>query len=251
MKNILITCSIFSFFVFTSCATLNREQCQTANWKDLGVRDGSYGYDSTRIASHTKACSEHGINPDVNAYNQGYKAGLRVYCTPEKGFEIGRTGSFSRATCPADLAPAFYAAVENGRRAYQAELAAREAERKEKERQQRNLAYFSPEPRGGLCDSSRATGICFVFSGTKYLNASEQMPNRMACNLLQGEFRPAGQCTPEGQLGRCTIAKGAPDEYMLYYYQNKNLDIRTAQQDCANPKSSIHIQGAGEWASAP
>jgi hypothetical protein len=251
MKQLFISLSVLSFLVMNSCATMNKAQCVKANWKDLGVQEGSMGYANTRLSDHTKACAEYGIKPDEKAYDKGYKAGIRIYCSPQKAFEIGRTGGHSSVTCPSDLAPGFYTAMDQGRAQYRRELAAKEAEQKAREQEARAREYFSADARGGLCDASESAGICYVFTGVKYTDPYQQRPNRRFCNLIQGIYSPSGQCPLQEQLGRCTVSRGRPEEQVLYYYYRENINLALAQRDCVDPRSSAHSQGAGEWTPVP
>lgn len=228
VKNVLFSTV---WIIFTSCATLTKEQCATMNWRDLGFRDASQGYSSTRLSQHVNSCSKHGLTIDNTSYSSGYSDGLRLFCTPERGYELGRAGSFVTATCPADLATAFQISYERGK-------------------QEREIASKPPlsEPtaKGGVCNGFKSAGVCLIFSGVR--NSEEKIlhTNQFACKILQGEFSSTGNCTSQGRVGRCTVQKGSPDEYILVYYSSK-LSRDAAQKDCANSQSSLHVQGAGEW----
>jgi len=135
MKKILtIATGVISTLFLFSCATLNEQQCKTGNWEEIGRQDGSSGFSASRIASHNKACHEHGVQVSPADYQKGYDAGARDYCTPENGYRLGRSGMMStQTTCPADLASSFSSAIQKGYSDYQKDLAAREAERKARE----------------------------------------------------------------------------------------------------------------------
>lgn len=94
----------------SACATLNEDECQTVDWKQLGDSDGTQGHGQTRIAKHAKACERHGVPINTAAYNEGWRAGISRYCTPQNGFNIGRRGASHAGTCPSDLAGPFEAA---------------------------------------------------------------------------------------------------------------------------------------------
>ena len=111
MYKLLATAVVFGGGLYLSaCATLNENECQTIDWKQLGDSDGSQGHGQTRLAKHTKACEKHGIAVQTAAYNDGWRAGISRYCTPQNGFNIGRRGGSYAGTCPSDLAGPFEAA---------------------------------------------------------------------------------------------------------------------------------------------
>lgn len=89
------------------CATLSKDQCQSTEWSALGERDAYEGHGSDRLRSHAKACGEHGLAPDGDAYRTGYERGLYRFCQPQRGFDYGRAGSTYRNTCPVELDAAF------------------------------------------------------------------------------------------------------------------------------------------------
>lgn len=105
----------------SGCATLNKDECLTADWETIGLEDGAQGFAAERIGDHRRACAKHGITPDLAAYEAGRARGLRSYCTPHNGYQRGRSGTSGlEGLCPADLAPAFLAAHASGRRVFQA-----------------------------------------------------------------------------------------------------------------------------------
>lgn len=91
----------------TACATLSQSECLQSDWHELGVRDGTQGYARERLDEHKTACAEYGISPDPNAYHEGRKAGLEIYCTAENGLEQGKTGATYNHVCPAELETVF------------------------------------------------------------------------------------------------------------------------------------------------
>ena len=239
------------FAALSSCATMNEEQCKKANWLEIGRGDGSSGQPSSRIAEHSKACAKHGIKADAGEYDKGYQEGVRTYCTPENAMEIGRSGKMSFATCPKDLEADFNKSWRKGRDEFDKEVAAAEKAKQNRELEQKRSEFFSLQARGGICDASASVGVCFVFSGTDYADKQKNQGNLMACRLFKGEYRPIGSCSREEVIGRCSIVKGTPQEYHLYYYNTGTVDQQVATKDCADSKSSIHSHGAGHWTAYP
>lgn len=86
----------------SGCATLSVEECQVANWYDIGYRDGVAGKSWSELAAHSKACAKAHIVPDQGAWEQGRKAGLKQYCTTDNAYRIGLSGrAFATSQCPA------------------------------------------------------------------------------------------------------------------------------------------------------
>ncbi len=81
------------------CASLTESQCRDAAWSDIGFRDGRNGKVADRIADHTAACREYGIDPDRSAYFQGRDEGLVQYCTRHNGFVVGSADESYEGVC--------------------------------------------------------------------------------------------------------------------------------------------------------
>ncbi len=105
-----------------SCATLNKDECHSADWKLIGFVDGSKGYPASRIGRHRSACAEYGINPSLDLYSKGRAEGLQQYCVPDKGFYLGRTGSSYNGVCSGNNEVDFIAAFKAGRQLYAAKI---------------------------------------------------------------------------------------------------------------------------------
>ena len=97
------------------CATMDREECLTVDWRTVGYEDGVAGYSGDRIGQHRKACAKYGVTTDLAAYQSGRQEGLREYCVPTNGFRLGAQGGSYSGMCPSDLDPAFTDAFQSGR----------------------------------------------------------------------------------------------------------------------------------------
>jgi hypothetical protein len=103
----------------SACSTkMTKDECRTVDWRTVGYEDGVAGRSGERIGEHRRACAEHGITPDLNAYLAGRDAGLREYCQPHNAYRAGVNGNTYYDTCPADLAVAFETAYDSGRALY-------------------------------------------------------------------------------------------------------------------------------------
>jgi hypothetical protein len=106
-----------------SCATMSAEQCMAGDWSGQGYVDGQSGLTMSRLDEHAEACVKHGVVPDAAAYAAGRRQGLVHYCTPYKGFEVGRTGSGYAGVCPSELESEFVPAYRDGQIVHEVEQA--------------------------------------------------------------------------------------------------------------------------------
>ncbi|WP_332653411.1 DUF2799 domain-containing protein [Brevundimonas sp.] len=110
-----------------SCATMSAEQCMAGDWSGQGYIDGQQGLTMSRLDDHAEACAKHGVTPDAAAYAAGRRQGLVSYCTPYKGFEVGRSGSGYAGVCPSELEADFMFAYRDGQVVHAAEQALSDA----------------------------------------------------------------------------------------------------------------------------
>lgn len=104
----------------SACQTLNQEQCQVTDWRVLGSTDGAAGRAQSHVARHQEACTKHGIPVDVPVWQSGWEEGIRRYCTPHNGLEVGTRGASYANSCPGDVAIPFREAYDLGRRVWSA-----------------------------------------------------------------------------------------------------------------------------------
>lgn len=106
--------AIGAMLVLSGCATMSGDECLTSDWRAIGYEDGSQGYASSRLGQHRKACAKHGVTPDFTAYQSGRDEGLREYCQPQRGFNLGVAGGRYNGVCPSHLEPGFLDAFRTG-----------------------------------------------------------------------------------------------------------------------------------------
>ena len=98
----------------SGCATMNADECAMSDWRTIGFEDGSMGYTADRLGNHRKACAKHGVAPNFEAYQTGWREGVRQFCQPARGFNLGASGGRYNGVCPGDLEPAFVDAFNTG-----------------------------------------------------------------------------------------------------------------------------------------
>ncbi|MAT52778.1 MAG: hypothetical protein CMK32_16500 [Porticoccaceae bacterium] len=107
--------------LITGCASLDRDECLSADWYSLGREDGSSGASAERLDRHREDCAEYGITPDRAAYEEGYERGIDDFCTAASGYEKGRRGHHYNGVCPAALESGFLLGYQQGYALHQAE----------------------------------------------------------------------------------------------------------------------------------
>lgn len=100
---------------FSGCATLNEEECQQADWVEIGYQDGIKGYPD-QLQHHSKACSKHGVVADTDQYRSGHLQGLTAYCVPATGYQLGVERKEYKGQCPQAQAAEFVAEYVYGLR---------------------------------------------------------------------------------------------------------------------------------------
>jgi len=102
----------------SGCASMSEEECLVSDWQAVGFEDGSRGYTADHFGEHRKACAKHGVAPDFAAYRAGHREGLRDYCQPSRGFNLGAAGGHYNGMCESDLEPQFLDAYHSGEQLY-------------------------------------------------------------------------------------------------------------------------------------
>jgi hypothetical protein len=113
-----LTASSLALLLAAGCASMDKDECRTADWRAVGLEDGVKGYALDRLGEHRKACAKHGVTPDTDRYIAGRTEGLATYCTPDNGYRVGRTGEAYRGVCPELSIAGFVAAYNRGRELY-------------------------------------------------------------------------------------------------------------------------------------
>lgn len=116
MKKFLII--IFASLTCVGCATMNKNDCRNANWRMIGLEDGSQGKEQSYISNHRKACAKYNIAPDLDAYQGGYTQGLAKFCTSSRGYALGISGSAYAGICPSELEEQFLEGYHGGRQLF-------------------------------------------------------------------------------------------------------------------------------------
>ena len=115
-NRIAVVALLGATMIVSGCASMSSEECVASDWRSVGYEDGSRGYTSDRIGNYRKACAKHGVSPDLDAYQAGRTEGLKEFCQPQRGFNVGSSGGRYNGVCPSHLEPDFLDAYRTGAR---------------------------------------------------------------------------------------------------------------------------------------
>ncbi len=106
MPRSIIFILIAQSLTLAACANgMNSAECVTADWRAIGYEDGAQGRGTGSFGARRKACAEHGVTPDFQAYMAGRYKGLAQFCRPQNGYRLGTKGYRYTGVCPVELEP--------------------------------------------------------------------------------------------------------------------------------------------------
>jgi hypothetical protein len=83
-----------------ACSTMSAEECQLAQWRDVGQRDGLRGEPLSLLSERNEDCAKVGVVMDHHAYQQGRALGLSNFCRIENAVPLGLSGAAYAGVCP-------------------------------------------------------------------------------------------------------------------------------------------------------
>lgn len=105
--------------VFSGCVSMSVEQCKTANWYQIGEKEGASGSGSS-LDRHYKACQKAEVVPNQSQYEQGFAQGLSYYCTPRTVFDYALQGRGNYEYCPSQQRASLRPYYQTANQYYQA-----------------------------------------------------------------------------------------------------------------------------------
>lgn len=99
---------------------MSADECRTANWRDVGLRDGVAGQPLSLLNRRTKACAEAGVTADAALYLQGRNLGLPQYCHLDNAARLGLQGKPYHGVCAAGIDGEFRSRHAMGMEVYRA-----------------------------------------------------------------------------------------------------------------------------------
>ena len=100
----------------TACTQTSVRDCYDADWYSIGVRDGLAGVPGDILEVYRNNCGDADLAPDREAYENGRREGLLVFCTDANGFRTGRARKVYHHVCPPELENEFLTGRARGLR---------------------------------------------------------------------------------------------------------------------------------------
>lgn len=100
------------------CATISEESCIAGSWESLGYEDGRNGKSRGQFNRIAETCAKYGIAANAADYRIGYDQGLPLYCSYDKGFDHGDSGSSPKDECREINAVSYLDGYDEGRELY-------------------------------------------------------------------------------------------------------------------------------------
>lgn len=97
---------------------MNKEECLSADWRMIGLKDGEQGRLLSQVGEYGKQCGEYGVTPDQERYASGREEGLKVYCTEASGFNQGKRGYEYKGVCSPENRDEFMSGYKIGQKYY-------------------------------------------------------------------------------------------------------------------------------------
>jgi hypothetical protein len=99
-RSLTIGFVLIALAALSGCASISKSECLSANWEDVGVRDGANGRGEEYLIQHSKACAEVNVTPDRESWLKGRDRGLERFCVPQRAYQVGEYGgSFDVGIC--------------------------------------------------------------------------------------------------------------------------------------------------------
>ncbi len=102
MKRLLALSTFVTICAFNliGCSSyFKRQECENINWFDYGQKVALRG-EWLNSDKNLQECRKAEANINESQLDQGFKAGMEQYCTPQKAYQIGKAGDlFFRGLC--------------------------------------------------------------------------------------------------------------------------------------------------------
>jgi hypothetical protein len=150
--------AVLLLIALAGCSSMSEKECLATDWQAVGYEHGVKGYSGDGLAATRQACAERGVRTDLEAYRAGREQGLREYCRPANGYEVGVHGGRYAGVCPTPLEAGFLRGYDAGRELYvlqarvwsvEAELAEKRADLANAQHGVAGAAIAAVEGRGG------------------------------------------------------------------------------------------------------
>lgn len=93
----LTTLLILLSLALAGCESMTVSECQIADWGRVGFNDAAAGVSESRLTAYREDCGKAGVQPNIQAYRQGWDAGIVRFCTAANGWREGLQGNSGKA----------------------------------------------------------------------------------------------------------------------------------------------------------
>lgn len=174
-----------ALLALASCATLNEEECSAVDWRTLGQQDGAAGRPMGYVEQHRQACARHKLPIQEEPWREGWTVGIRYYCTPQNGLNVGRDGGYYANSCPIDLKAGFETSYLVGKRLYDARTAYQRAQTELNEAMEKRLKATADAEKQAL-DREILLRQSAVFGAQQQQIAAEAAYDRYLATMPRG-----------------------------------------------------------------
>ncbi len=164
MKKSIFAVLVLLFSIPTFAGSIKAADCQSTNWEQKGVEDGSRGEKIDVLYTYIKTCDKANAPFSADLYRKGREEGLYSFCSNTNAYNMGfKKTILNKGTCDNIMFPEFQAYYDKGLNyklvekqkfavdkkvnsltVYVQKLETAEAERKDLENQLKDLE-FKPE----------------------------------------------------------------------------------------------------------
>lgn len=109
---------LLSSLLFFGCSTITSKDCQKDMYQ-FGHKHGSLGLTKNYLEDIRDTCLKRNPTLDLSQYQKGFEIGWKEFCTPMRGFEMGRRSDPYIQFCPADKEEIFHQRYLMGTRYYE------------------------------------------------------------------------------------------------------------------------------------
>src|SRR5699024_1343215 len=92
MRHISYLFMVITVIAMSGCATMTESECATADWHDVGYKDGRNGRPRAYMEERRTDCAKSGYALEEKKYQAVRELGIVQYCTAENGLSEGLIG---------------------------------------------------------------------------------------------------------------------------------------------------------------
>ena len=86
---------------------VNYDDCINNNWIEIGYKTATSGKSVRHFNTYIEQCEDKLADNAKATYLDGFKKGIKEYCTYENGYKVGSESKHNNNTCPFELRTEF------------------------------------------------------------------------------------------------------------------------------------------------